>query len=225
VFSLLFRGLFVPIVDVSMPLGPETPSYPGDTSFSRREQRSLADGDELTLSAISMSAHAGTHVDAPSHFVPGGETVSDLAVDAFSGPALVLDLRGVSRKVGQHHLHPHPIGSGDILLLKTRNSQRWRRGHFFEDYVYLTIEGAEHLEKLKVKAVGIDSLSIEGFGVEGFPVHHRLLDQGIGIIEGLDLSGAEPGRYWFDCFPLRVVGGEGAPARAVLWEEAPSKAV
>lgn len=208
-----------------MPLGPETPSYPGDTPFSRREQTSLADGDDLTLSEFSMSAHAGTHVDAPSHFLPQGSTVSDLAVDAFSGPALLLDLRGVSHAVGPHHLHAQPIVSGDILLLKTRNSQRWKRGHFFEDYVYLADEGAQHLEKMDVKAVGIDSLSLEGFHVEGFPVHHRLLRRGIGIIEGLDLSTAKPGRYWFDCLPLRVVGGDGAPARAVLWEEAPPKAV
>ncbi|MEE9163649.1 MAG: cyclase family protein [Thermoplasmata archaeon] len=215
----------MPLVDVSMPLGSGTPSYPGDTPFSRNEQRSLGDGDDLTLSKLSMSAHGGTHVDAPSHFLPQGATVSDLAVDAFSGPALLLDLRGVSHAVGKHHLHPHPIGSGDILLMKTRNSQRWKRGRFFEDYIYLSDEGAQYLEAKKVKAVGIDSLSIEGFRVEGFPVHHRLLNHGIGIIEGLDLSSATPGRFWFDCFPLRVVGGDGAPARAVLWEEAPAKAI
>jgi arylformamidase len=111
------------------------------------------------------------------------------------------------------------------VLLKTRNSQRWSRGHFFEDYVYLSEEAAQYLEEREVKAVGIDALSIEGFRVEGFPVHRTLLGHDIGIIEGLDLSSAEPGRYWFDCFPLRIVGGDGAPARAVLWEEPPPKAV
>lgn len=215
----------MPLVDVSMPLSPETPSYPGDTPFSRNEKRSLADGDDLTLSELLMSAHGGTHVDAPSHFLPDGPTVSDLPPDAFSGPALLLDLQGVSHAVGKHHLHPQPTGPGEILLLKTRNSQRWKRGRFFEDYIYLSDEGAQYLEEVGVKAVGIDSLSIEGFRVEGFPVHHRLLRHGIGIIEGLDLSSAKPGRYWFDCFPLRVVGGDGAPARAVLWEEPPPKAI
>ena len=215
----------MPVVDVSLPLGPRTPHYPGDTPFSRHEQRSVRGGDDMTLSELAMSAHAGTHVDAPSHFLPDGPTVSDLPVDAFSGPALLLDLRGVSHAVGKHHLHAQPLAPGDILLLKTRNSQRWKRGRFFEDYIYLLEEGAQHLVEVDVKAVGIDALSLEGFQVEGFPVHKRLLERGIGIIEGLDLSLAKPGRYWFDCFPLRIAGGDGAPARAVLWEEAPSKAV
>ncbi|MFQ5552679.1 MAG: cyclase family protein, partial [Thermoplasmata archaeon] len=161
----------MPLLDVSMPLGPQTPTYPGDTPFSRHEQSSLAKGDDLTLSDLSLSAHAGTHVDAPSHFLAQGATTSDLAPDAFSGPALLLDLRGVSHAVGEHNLRPHPITRGTIPLLKTRNSRRWQRGHFFEDYVYLSEEGAEYLAELEVKAVGIDSLSIEGFRVEGFPVH------------------------------------------------------
>lgn len=208
-------------VDISMSLGSETPGYPGDTPFRRREQRSLSQGDDLTLSELTLSAHAGTHVDAPSHFLPDGPSVSDLAVDAFSGPAAVLDVRGASHEVRAHNLRAHTFETGDIVLLASRNSGRWKGGHFFEDYIYLAEEGAQFLADRGVKAVGIDSLSIEGFHVKGFPAHRLLLGQGIGIIEGLDLSAVEPGRYWLACFPLRVLEGDGAPARAVLFDQAP----
>ncbi len=209
-------------VDISMPLGPRTPAYPGDTTFGRREQRSLRQGDDLTLSELTLSAHAGTHVDAPSHFLPDGATVSDLAVGAYSGPATVLDVRGASHVVHAHNLRAHAFEEGDIVLLETRNSRRWQRGRFFEDYIYLSEGGARLLADRGVKAVGIDSLSIEGFHVEGHPAHRLLLGRGIGIIEGLDLSSVEPGRYWLACFPLRVIDGDGAPVRAVLIEETPS---
>ena len=213
------------VIDVSLPLSGTTPCYPGDTPFARHEQMNLEKGDPLTLSELTLSAHCGTHVDVPSHCLPNGASVDEVDVLAFSGPAQVLDLRGASHALREHHLRPHSFERGDIVLLKTRNSKRWQRDRFFEDYVYLSEEGARFLADREVKAVGLDALSIEGFGIEGFPAHRLLLGRGIGIIEGLDLSLAKPGRYWFDCFPLRIVGGDGAPARAVLWEEPPPKAL
>ncbi|MFQ5908088.1 MAG: cyclase family protein [Thermoplasmata archaeon] len=215
----------IAVIDISLPLSGTTPCYPGDTPFARHEQKNLEKGDPVTLSELTLSAHAGTHVDVPSHVLPNAPSLDEVDVLAFSGPAQVLDLRGVSRVVGKHNLRPHSFHPGEIVLLKTRNSKRWQRNRFHEDYVYLSEEGADFLANREAKAVGIDALSIEGFHVEGLPAHRALLGQGVGIIEGLNLSLAKPGRYWLDCLPLRVVGGDGAPARAVLWEEAPPKAV
>lgn len=178
----------------------------------------MARGEPLNLSELTLSAHAGTHVDAPYHFLRDGRTVDGLPVDAYSGPAAVLDLRGVGEAVTARDLADGEVRRGDVVLLRTRNSDRLGEPTFFEDYVYLREDGARLLVDRGAKAVGIDSLSVEGFRVEGAPTHRTLLGAGVGIVEGLDLSHVGEGRYTFLCFPLRVVGGDGAPARAVLVE-------
>jgi arylformamidase len=198
-----------------MTLGPRLPVYPGDTPFVRQEVRSIEAGDVLNLSEIRMGAHSGTHVDAPCHFLPRGEAVHELPADAFSGPATVLDLTHVEESITREDIDTTVLGPGDIALMRTKNSDMLY-GTFQRDFVYLSEEGARRLLDAGVKAVGIDYLSIEGYGVEGFPVHNLLLSSGVGIIEGLDLSQVGPGRYWLICLPLKVEGGDGAPARAVL---------
>ncbi len=205
-------------IDVSMALGPDTPVYPGDSPFSKLDLRRMEGGDSLNLSELRMGAHTGTHVDAPVHFIRGGKGIGDLPAAAFSGPATVLDLSHVVSSIDGEDVAQSQIRKGDIVLLRTRNSDRLGPV-FFEDYVYLSEAGARHLVNQGVKAVGIDYLSIEGFRVRGFPVHRLLLEKGIGIIEGLDLSKVNPGRYWFICLPLKVAEGDGAPARAVLVED------
>ncbi len=207
-------------IDVSMALSSETLAYPGDTPFSREAIRLMEAGDKLNLSELKMGAHTGTHVDAPSHFIRDGKSTDQLPPDAFSGPAVVLELTDVEGPIHREDLEPWEIRGGDVALLKTRNS-RHLTPPFREDHVYLAENGANHLVRMEVKAVGIDYLSIEGHGVKGSPVHELLLGRGIGIIEGLDLSEAVSGRFWFLCLPLRVVGGDGAPARAVLVEDWP----
>ncbi|MFQ6012450.1 MAG: cyclase family protein [Thermoplasmata archaeon] len=210
------------VIDVSLPLSESTPCYPGDTPFARHEQMNLGEGDPLTLSELTLSAHAGTHVDVPSHCLPDAPSLDEIEVMAFSGPAKVLNLRQVEAAIEDRDLEKHAIEAGDIVLLKTRNSEQAETGAFWEDFIYLTEDGARHLARCKVKAVGIDYLSIEGFHVEGHPAHDVLLRKGIGIIEGLRLAAVPPGRHWLLCLPLRVVGGDGAPARAVLLEGPPS---
>ncbi len=202
-------------IDVSMELAGGMPSYPGDTPFRRKELRSMSKGDDLVLSEIIMGSHSGTHVDAPSHFLEGGESLDELPPDAFSGPAQVLDLTEARAAIGAEELASARISSGDIVLLKTRNSTSLQEP-FRRDYVYLREDGARSLIDSGVKAVGIDYLSVEGFQAEGFPVHRLLLGAGVRIIEGLDLSVVEAGSYFLLCFPLKVKGGEGSPARAVL---------
>lgn len=206
--------------DISLTLGPEVPTYPGDRPFTRKETRSLDEGDSLTLSELRLSAHAGTHVDAPSHMVAGGQPVNQLPVDGFSGPARVLPLRDVGEAVAGADLTPYDLQPGEIALLRTQNSDRIGEDGFFEDYVYLSEDGARALVDRRARAVGIDALSIEGYGVEGYPTHRTLMEAGVGIIEGLDLSRVDPGVYYLFCFPLKVADGDGGPARAVLFDEA-----
>ncbi len=211
------RGAALKFIDISMTLRSGMTTYAGDVAFSRREMKSIEAGDPLNLSELTMGAHTGTHVDAPYHFLREGPGTHELPPDAFSGPARVLPLEHVSKAVEAKELSPFPLRRGEIALLKTSNSKRLG-SPFRTDYVYLSEDGAKYISDLRLKAVGIDYLSIEGFHVKGFPVHRLLLESGVGIIEGLNLSSVGPGEYWLLCLPLSVEGGDGSPARAVLVE-------
>ncbi len=193
------------------------PIYPGDPGFRRDEVRSMAKGDDLTLSRLDLGSHTGTHVDAPSHFIPGGPTLDQTPLENLVGPARVLDLRRVKGAISVGDLEAHGPRRGDRLLLRTSNSELWARETFQPEFVHLSTDAARLLAERGVRTVGVDYLSVEGFGVKGAPVHHALLGAGMGIIEGLNLLEVPPGNdYRLFCLPLRVMGTEGAPARAVL---------
>lgn len=195
--------------------------YPGDPPFDVVQTRSFELGDDMTLSRLEIGSHTGTHVDAPSHFVMGGATLDQLPLDTFVGPARVLDSTHVQSAISAGEVARHKLRHGEIVLFKTRNSTRWAvERAFFQDFVHLDLSAAEAIVGAGVKCVGIDYLSVEGFGAVGAPVHRKLLMGAVGIIEGLDLSRVRAGAYDLFCLPLRVQGAEGAPARAVLLEGA-----
>ena len=202
------------IFDVTLPLSAELPVFPGDPPYARDEVLRLADGHPCNLSRLTLSAHAGTHVDAPRHFLPEGEAVDELPLDRLVGPARVVSVAPGRPAVGVDDLGD--LEGATRVLFKTRNSGRPSHGAFAEDFAYLETEAAAALVACGVELVGIDSLSVERFGSRHFPVHHALLSAGVIIVEGLDLSAVEAGDYELVCLPLRVVGGDGAPARAIL---------
>lgn len=178
----------------------------------------LANGDPYNFSKISMSAHTGTHADMPLHFILGGATCCDIALDHFYGPAKVFRI-AVSSHVRRVDLMPLDIQAGDIVLLDTGQSGYMRQGTFKEDFIALTPEAAEYLAEKKIKTVGIDYLSIDPYGAEGFPAHKALLGNGIAILEGLVLADVPEGIYTLSALPLKISGGEGSPVRAVLIDD------
>ena len=200
--------------DVSVPLRDGLVSWPGDPPFRLNRVSDLARGDACTFSTLSMSAHAGTHIDAPLHFLRRGRSVDRFPLDATVGPARVITIRN-RRVVEVDDLRRHRIRKGERLLLKTRNSARGRPGVFFKDYVAVAPEAARHLASCGLRAVGIDGPSI-GPLQRGAETHRILLGAGIWIVEWLDLSRTPAGLYDLICLPLRIVGGDGAPARAIL---------
>jgi arylformamidase len=131
------------------------------------------------------------------------------------GPAQVLDLRGLGA-IDAAALRRHEIHSGDIVLFRTDNSERWQKPGFQKDFTYVTRDAAEYLVERRVKTIGMDYLSIEQFGSKTFEVHKLLLGRGILIIEGLDLGAIAAGPYLLSCLPLKLEHVDGAPARAVL---------
>jgi arylformamidase len=203
-------------IDISMPLYPGMPSFPGDPEFGSRPLRSLARGDPYNLSGLSFGSHAGTHVDPPSHFVPGGAPADELDLEVLNGPCRVVEVDPHARFIGAGEVARVPAGTTRVLF-RTPNSARWStRLTFFPDYVALNPAAADALVEKHVRLVGLDALSIENDPSGAFPVHHALLGRGILILEGLLLGDAPAGEYTLECLPLRLKGGDGGPARATL---------
>lgn len=203
-------------IDISLPLTSGMAHWPGDPPVLIERISDLAQGDEATVSAMSMGCHTGTHMDAPLHYLPRGAGLDSMPLAAVMGPSRVLEIRD-PRQVTPEELRPHRIRHGERILLKTGNSAlRRHRDSFSEDFVSLSPEAAGFLAARGIRSLGIDALSVGGMGAAGGKVHRLLLAGGVWIIEGLDLSGVEPGRYRLVCLPLKIPGSDGAPARAVL---------
>ena len=175
--------------------------------------------DGVNLSELCLGSHTGTHIDAPSHFVRGGVGVDRLNLDRFIGPAWVADLGRVRGGINADDLTRARIPRGSRrVLLRTGNSRWWHPARPFRtNFVYLAADGAAWMVDRGVELVGIDYLSIEGYGVQGAPTHKRLLGAGIPILEGLDLFKVRPGRWQMAALPLRIVNGDAGLTRAVLW--------
>ncbi|MGD0717991.1 MAG: cyclase family protein [Thermoplasmata archaeon] len=206
----------VTIIDISMPLSPGMAAFPGDPTLAEHRVRSIDGGDGYNVSALSLGTHAGTHVDPPLHFVPNGPGTDRLDLTAFNGPCEVVRVPDSDGEIGIDALARIPAGTTRVLF-RTRNSTRWAQApSFFPDYVALSVGAAHGLLEMGVRLVGIDALSIESDPTGTFPVHHALLEHGALILEGLCLAEAAPGAYELCCLPLKLVGGDGGPARAVL---------
>lgn len=203
-------------IDVSVPLHTGMVHWPDNPPVQIERIMSIDRGDSANVSKISMGSHTGTHMDAPIHFVQGGEGIDMMPLDAIMGVARVIAIAdAVSIKSAE--LEPHDIQRGERILFKTRNSNRvWSTEHFIEDFVYISPEATEYLAERGVRTVGVDYLSVGGYEQYGSETHHALLGAGIWIIEGLNLASVEPGHYELVCLPLKIVGGDGAPARAIV---------
>lgn len=207
------------IVDVSVPLRPDLPHWPNEDGFRRHLVHDLAAGASATVSSLLLGAHVGTHMDAPVHFLEGGDGIDAVDLDACVGPGWVADLTALERPITADDLEAAGIPDGiGRLLAKTRNSGWSRDASFREDFVAYDASAAEWCLRRGMVLVGIDYLSIEpyGSGAVGHPVHHALLRHGVVIVEGIELADVEPGPWEVVALPLRIVGGDGSPARVVL---------
>lgn len=202
------------IHDVTVPLAAGMSTYPGDPPFVLESVQRLGDAP-YELSRLALSTHTGTHVDAPSHFIPGGASVDQLPLEILLGKARVVELL-VREQVGRADLEALDLRDDLRVLLKTRMSGQLLKPGYHQDHVHLSEDAALYLAQAGIKLVGIDYLSVDRFGSTDFPAHRALLGAGVIVLEGLDLSEVEPGEYEMACLPLRIAGGDGAPARVVL---------
>jgi arylformamidase len=204
-------------IDISVSISPALPVWPGDPAIELERLASIEAGEEANISRLASGVHIGTHVDAPKHFLDEGGTVEALSLEALIGPAEVVEISG-SATIDAEALAGADIPGGcQRLLLKTSNSQLWSRieAGFQKDFVAVDDSGAGWLVDHGLRLVGIDYLSIAPWGAAG-PTHRTLLRAGVVILEGIDLRQVAPGSYQLVCLPLKLVGSDGAPARAVL---------
>jgi arylformamidase len=206
------------IYDVTLPISPDLAVWPGDPQVVINRVVKMEEGEEYNLSHLSMSVHAGTHVDAPYHFLGGDAgTVEKLSLKLLTGRAYVLELPDVDL------ITARVLEGADVpprtrrLLFKTRNSAYWTNGKqgFQTNFVAISADGAQFLVDRGVKLVGVDYLSVAPFQ-DSTPTHQILLNAGVIVVEGLDLSRVSQGRYTLHCLPLKLVGSDGAPARVIL---------
>jgi arylformamidase len=208
------------IYDISVPISESLVVWPDDIPVEITQPSHLSRGDVATVSRLRLGAHAGTHVDAPAHFIPGGSNVDSLDLDVLVGPAFVVEAvnaDALSASVLEALSLPQGI---ERVLFQTRNSERWERGEktFSKEFVGLTEDGARWLVSRGIKLVGTDYLSVAAFG-ELVSTHRVLLEAGVILVESLNLSGIAAGMYQLVCLPLKLEGVEGAPARVILIDQ------
>jgi arylformamidase len=202
----------VEIFDVSVPVRARMPIWPGEAGVALRTVKSIAGGDVANVSAVDLGVHSGTHVDAARHFLDGDSGVEALALEPMIGDALVVDAGAVAKTVDADAVAALDLPAGtERVLLKTRNSALWDNDDFTDDFVSLDESGARALLNAGARLVGIDYLSIGDPGA-----HRALLGARAAVLEGLDLRAVEPGPYRLVALPLKLVGSDGAPTRAVL---------
>jgi arylformamidase len=206
-------------IDVSVPLRSGMVRWPDNPPVHIERILDMERGDVSNVSTISMGSHTGTHVDSPIHFIRSGMGIDKMPLSATVGPARVIEIHD-PELIKPEELRPHRIRRAERILFKTRNSERcWKTNDFVEDFVYLSTDAALFLITRQVQTIGVDYLSIGGYNKNGAEVHRALLEAGVWIIEGLDLSRVQSGAYELICLPLKIEQGDGAPARAILRRE------
>jgi len=210
-------------IDISLPISPDLPVWPESLPIKFDKVYDMDKGDPHTNTDLHLSAHAGTHIDAPSHFIKGGKFLSDIALGRLVGPALVVALPDTVDVISAVDLGRLNIPDGTArLLIKTSNSALWAKGvtEFHEEFVALDSDAAQWIVDHGIDLVAVDYLSIQPFH-HGSETHHIILGAGVLAIEGVDLSQVEPGHYDLICLPLKLMGTEGGPVRALLKKVTP----
>lgn len=202
------------IWDISQPLRPGLPVWPGDTAFEQARTWTMEEDSPVNVSALTMSTHTGAHADAPLHYAQGAPDIATVGLEPYLGECLVIDARGVGSMIEVGDL-PH-LHSADRVLFRTFDAfphDRW-----VEDTTAIAPETLEWLAVQGVKLVGIDGPSIDPQDSKEMLAHLTVMRHDIRVLEGLVLDDVEEGRYELIALPLPIVGGDASPVRAILRE-------
>lgn len=207
--------------DISLPISPSMPVWPGDPPVELTQVTSIPGGDSANISHINMGVHCGTHIDAPKHFIDTGKTIDQIPLEKLIGKVLVLEIDASVEVISENVLKAHPahdlLVNSSKVIFKTHNSELWEQNPevFQEKFVAINTLGATYLSQLNLDLIGIDYLSIAPYD-ETIQPHLSLLSNEIVLLEGLKLSGVPGGVYDLFCLPLNLKGCDGSPARVIL---------
>jgi arylformamidase len=203
----------MPVYDITLPMHPSLACWPGDTHFDFQLNMKIRDGSTVNLGSIEMSVHTGSHADAPFHFEPEGASIEALDLTPFLGPAVVIDVSGrdTIRREDLDGLRTHPKPR---VLLKTN---AWKDHSRFPEVVPVMEPGVPaFLKECGVILIGLDVPSVDQIDSKNLPIHHELGVCNIRILESLDLAAVPAGEYELIALPLKIVGADGSPVRAIL---------
>jgi arylformamidase len=208
------------LIDISEPLSPATAVWPGDTVLTRRWVMEIRAGAAVNVSTFAMSGHCGSHADAPLHYDRSGASIDEVPLEPYLGPCRVIRVFPQGNPVVVPPDQLEPARGATRVLLKTHD--RHDPGRFDTGFCSLGQESAQRIVELGVKLVGIDTPSMDHFSCKDMATHRILLTGRVAILENLDLGGVTPGDYELIALPLRLVGSDASPVRAVLrtWDQA-----
>ena len=204
-------------IDISFPFYDGIAIYPNNPQYTCQRISDMQNGDSCNVSQITLGTHTGTHLDAPLHFIKDGMTIDEIPLEQINGKAKVLDIE--EQVITSTCLSRYLIEKDDIILFRTSNSSVYEGNKVLDVYVTLDYGAAQYLVEKEVKMVGIDYMTIErpkAMREQGKSIHRILLGEGIPVLETLDLRKVSEGEYTLFCFPLKLVGCDGSPVRAVL---------
>ena len=204
--------------DISPRLSKRIAVWPGDVSLSQSWQCRIDEGSNLDLSAITATVHLGAHTDAPRHYAAGAGDIADRPIETYLGPCRVVDV-AVERggRIGVDHVAGVPL---DVPRILFRTGTFPDPEHWNEDFAALSPELVDHLADSGVILVGIDTPSVDLFADKALLSHSAIHRRDLAILEGVVLTGVEPGTYTLIALPLPLEGFDASPVRAVLVEGA-----
>ncbi len=206
--------------DISQPLRPGLPVWPGDTEYQEERTWQIDDNCPVNVSRITLSTHSGTHADAPLHYDPNGLPSGAVDLDFYLGPCVVQDVsdagsliepRDVARALDRHPQR---------LLLKTYKKTPLTQ--WDENFVAVAAETIGALAAAGVRLIGTDTPSLDPQSSKTMDAHHAVRHAGMAILEGLVLDDVPEGAYELIALPIKLANLDAAPVRAVLRGPLPS---
>ena len=200
--------------DISQPLSASLPVWPGDTAFSTQRRWTIGeDGSPVTVSALTLSTHSGAHADAPMHYDAAGAAIADVDLSPYLGACRVVDARSCAPAIGAAFVEALDALPPRVLF---RTYARFPHMAWRADFVTVEADAIAALAARGVRLVGVDSPSIDPEASKTMDAHHAVAAADMRILEGLVLDDVPPGDYELIALPLKLVGLDASPVRAVL---------
>jgi len=203
------------LYDITRTITPSLAVWPGDTTFSFQQTLSLQGGNSVNLTTLNMTAHTGTHADAPWHYMEMGERPAELPLQKYVGSAHVATIQRKTGGIVPADFDGHDLTGMERLLIHTWVSdlpdEQWPH-----DFPYPTVELIDWLGDLGVVLLGVDMPSVDRFDDDQLVCHHRLYERGIVNLETIRLRDVSDGVYQLMALPLKLADVCASPVRAVL---------